>query len=114
MNNRVTGKLPTGAGRGDWGEGGSKAGYRLRLPTQYREALPQRLPPADFFGYFLVRRQESNIPRAYKNLLLFVTAFRYWFSRQHGFLGEMYPEWGGFFVWHFPLMEKRNMWYTVK
>ena len=25
-------------------------------------AFSQRLPYADFFGYFLVRRQESNIP----------------------------------------------------
>ena len=26
-----------------------------------RERVPKRLPYADFFGYFLVRRQESNI-----------------------------------------------------
>jgi len=29
-------------------------------------------PLADFFGYFLVRRQESNISRSYNNLYLFI------------------------------------------
>ena len=33
-------------------------------------AFSKRLPYADFFGYFLVRKQESNIPRLLDKLQL--------------------------------------------
>ena len=37
-----------------------------------REQATQRLSYADFFGYFLVRRQESNIPHSLEQKIKFL------------------------------------------
>ena len=47
---------------GVWGRAAQSRGTIVSLSPQKRKTLRPAHPPADFFGYFLVQRQESNIP----------------------------------------------------